>query len=104
MIKPNKRRFVIGIYVLSGWLPWGRNLDAGNPKRAGSDTARVSVNYWPICCGHVLRDTEVQAWKAAGLLVAGEPLRGLETVRAGPKLEMWINDAWHDMQVRSWSQ
>lgn len=97
----SKRRFTIAFYVLSGWLPWGVHLDRGDPGRARELVHRIG--RWPVCCGHVLRQREVDVWKALGLLVDGRPgPDGKFTLVAGPNLERTIPAVWHDMAVRSW--
>lgn len=102
MIKPNRRRFAIAIYLLSGVTPWGRDL-----HRSFADSEQPSLpncdGRWIMCCGHVMRTEEVEVWKADGLLVDGPVDRGNRpTVVAGPKLETWVSHAWHNMVVQRW--
>lgn len=102
MIRPNKRRFTFATYLLSGYLPWGRDFRReGEMPRIGRfvDDGRPS---WPLCCGHVMSDSEVAQWVAEGLA----EMRGGEDVRwivAGPNLERWVSDAWHGLTVQRWA-
>ena len=106
MIRPNKRRFTIGSYLLSGFLPWGRDFTSRNgPPSIGRCPAERGGFKWPLCCGHVLTDREVADWIAEGLMAEGEPgPNGNRCVIAGPNLESWISAAWHDMTVARWAK
>lgn len=104
MIRPNKRRFTIAFFVQSGWLPWGTDLRHGRtdepclkhwPDKSGRN--------WPVCCGHVLTDKEVEAWVADGLLVETQPSEdGRRRMVAGPNLERWLSDAWEGLKPARW--
>lgn len=116
-IRPNKRRFQIGFYFLTGWMPWGTCLQPG-----GGFAAQDADGCWPICCGNVLRPDEVAAWLAAGLLVHGPDISVIDpatplgvpfedaprvlrpTIARGPKLEAWVSHAWHNLQARRWTR
>ena len=121
MIKPNRRRFEIAFYMLTGWTPWGVHLDrdAGGRKPMVRPTKPLGggPTEWPVCCGCVLTTAEVAEWKTAGLLADGEPVLILDpdapagvdaprlscpTVVAGPLLEVWVSHAWGGMQTRRW--
>lgn len=121
-IKPNRRRFEIAFYLLTGWTPWGVHLDrdAGDRKPMARPVKSIGggPEEWPICCGCVLTTTEVADWKAAGLLVDGDPVMILDphgpagdhvpriecpTVVAGPGLDAWVGRAWVGMKARRWA-
>jgi hypothetical protein len=109
MIKPNKRRYTVAMYLLSGFLPWGRDFRRdlrGRPSDPSLGRFRDHFTNrwgWPLCCGHVLSDAEVIAWTAEGLLVdAGTDEHGVRRVIAGPKLEDWVNAAWHGVVIQRW--
>jgi hypothetical protein len=97
VIKPTKRRFAIGLFLLTGHTPWGVNLRGDSPR-----LPRCS-NEWVMCCGHVLTSAEVRQWTSEGLLAPG-PLDelGRETVVAGLALWRWVYDAFHSIPDRSW--
>ena len=103
-IRPNKRRFAIGFYLLAGFSPWGVDLE-GRLGKAEPTMPNCGGGDWIMCCGHVLKTGEVENWTRAGLAADGPPDRfGRPTIVAGPALDRWISDAWHDLQVRSWSR
>ena len=64
-MKANKRRFAIGFYLLSGFTPWGVQLDEDKPQLPDC------AGDWIMCCGHVLRPHELQAWRDSGLVIDG---------------------------------
>lgn len=97
-ITPNKRRFAIGFYLLTGWTTWGVELKWGGPPHMSN-----CGGEWIMCCGHVMQQAEVDAWKDAGLAIDGEPDGGgRATIVAGPNLSRWVSSAWHDMRARRW--
>lgn len=101
-IRPNKRRFAIALYALSGWTAWGVDLDRrrGTPQLVCDEAGRGIM-----CCGHVLSPAEIDKWRVAGLLVAGETTPyGRATWIAGPDLERWVEYAWHEMRARRWAR
>lgn len=104
MVRPNKRRFTVASYLLSGFLPWGVDFRReGQPPSIGRWPAKGGRN-WPLCCGCVLTDAEVTDWIAEGLMSEGEPgPNGNRRVVAGPQLERWLSDAWHGLTVQRWS-
>lgn len=101
MIRPNKRRFTIATYLLSGFLPWGRDFrHEGRQPTIGRYRDKGGRN-WPLCCGCVMTDQEVDAWIAEGLAVEAEPRSdGNRRISAGPALEAWTSQAWHRMSPR----
>ena len=106
IVRANKRTFAFGQYLLSGFLPWGtdfREADGGPPRIVRVARPGTSRSRWPLCCGQVLTDAEVDRWKALGLAIDG-PLsaRGNPTIIAGPRLETWVSDAWHGLRARRW--
>ena len=99
-VRPNKRRFTFGLFLLTGALPWGNDFEKWTKSRA---IPHIGKGEWPLCCGHVLRSAEVEAWKVAGLLEDGpEDDFGRKTVVAGPNLELWLAKAWDGLRVHSW--
>lgn len=100
-VKANKRTYAIGLYLLSGFTPWGVELI----RREGEPPALslCRPREWIMCCGHVLRTHEVERWKAAGLVIDGPPDRfDRPTIVAGPRLEAWVSAAFHQLRARTW--
>lgn len=101
MIRPNKRRFTIATYLLSGFLPWGRDFRRADQEPSIGRYPERDGRNWPLCCGCVMTDKEVEAWIAEGLAVETEPgPRGNRRIAAGPALETWVSDAWHRLTPR----
>jgi hypothetical protein len=112
-VRANKRTYAIGLYLLSGWLPWGVDLDRrrGRPEAATPSIPLCAPLFsrgqarWIVCCGHTLSTAEVERWKAAGLMVDGEPdARGRPCVVAGPGLERWLGAAFNGLHARRWGR
>lgn len=98
-IRPNKRRFGFGVFLLTGHTPWGVKLPWGD----GQPRMTLHGAEWIMCCGQVMRQAEVEQWKAAGLVIDGpHGPNGHPTIIAGPNLDHWVSSAWHDMRARSW--
>jgi hypothetical protein len=100
MIKPNKRRFAIGFYVLTGFTPWGVELTKANSERPSMTNCS---GRWIMSCGHVMTHAEIRLWTEAGLFTPG-PLDALgrQTAVAGPHLAAWVSHAWHDLRAATW--
>lgn len=100
MIRPNKRRFVFANFLATGHLVWGV------PFEKPGDVPRITrwdEGRWPLCCGQVMSDKEVEQWIAEGLAVEVEGGRcGHRSIKAGPKLDSWLGNAWHDMTAARW--
>lgn len=103
-IRPNKVRFAIGVYLLSGYLPWGVDFRDEMGTAPALPRCQTDRGYkWILCCGHTLNDRQIAAWRAAGLVMDGPPDKGgRPTVIAGPRLNKWLGDAWHHLVARSW--
>lgn len=101
MIRPNKRRFTFATYLLSGFLPWGRDFRREGQAPTIGRHRDAGGRNWPLCCGHVMTDKEVETWIAEGLAVEAEPgAQGNRRIAAGPNLEAWVASAWERMAPR----
>lgn len=105
LLKPTKRRYVFAAYLLSGFLPWGRDFRFGREERPSIGRWKNCSTKrweWPLCCGHAMSDAEVKAWTDAGLVTDAGPDRyGGRHIFAGPQLEDWTCQAFEQMGMRS---
>lgn len=99
-VRANIRTYAIGVYLLSGWTPWGVHL-----TESGGGRLILRGGRWIMCCGHALRRHEVERWLLAGLVVEGPADRlGHPTIIAGPRLSSWVSGAFHGLRARRWGQ
>lgn len=109
MIKPNKMRVAIALYLQSGFLPWG--VDFRDCRGGPNNLSLVPRSHglrrdeWILCCGHFFSNAEGEQWIAEGLGAEG-PLdkHGRRTMIAGPGLSPWLADAWENLIARTWTR
>lgn len=102
-IKANKRTYAIGLFLLTGWTPWGVKLLWSGISLVGGESGKKGGAEWIMCCGHVLSRAEMDLWIAEELAAPDEPDRfGRPQVKAGPKLERWLGVAFEGLRAKTW--
>ena len=102
-----KRNYAFGLYLRTGWAPWGIDLRSAGPgimPRYPGGTSEITGRrerpHWIMCCGHTMSDTEAQRWFDACVATEGVPTKyGWRTMVAGPNLEQWLSHCWHSPSV-----
>jgi hypothetical protein len=96
-MSPSRRRLDIMSALTTGWLPWGvdwRDHRGGEPV-----SLPLCKREYILCCGHVLRTKEAQAFVDAGLLMDG----GFEEGERG-RPTLVITDAGKHWLTRNWTE
>lgn len=89
------RNYAIASYLVHGHTPWGIRLWGEEPclRYCGDDG-------WIMCCNHVLTDSEVADWTAAGVAkISDVPSArdGARLVHNGDRTLKWLSECWDSL-------
>ena len=93
-IKPTTKILTIFSAMATGYLPWGVKLRETDLTRSGRtrmfEYGDKPPHSWPLCCGFVFTDEEVEILLQAGLLTQ----IGKDKMRLTAQGKQWLADNW----------